>query len=81
MSRNEKRIRDAIAAVGGTCKSVTWEPVGRGAEMCGPSGGWLVDGFEPIGYSTEQALAYIAEFPHRFARDEDDSELAMEEDE
>lgn len=56
MSRNEKRIRDVLAEFGFRVKSIVWEPVRRGAEMCGPSGGWWVNGDWPVGYSNWHSI-------------------------
>lgn len=61
MSRNEKRIRDVLAEFGFRVKSIVWEPVRRGAEMCGPDGGWLINDDWPVGYSTDHAIATIRE--------------------
>lgn len=72
MSRNEKRIRDALAAIGHAPSSVRWEPVGKQMEMCGREGGWIVNDFHPVGYNVEQALATIKEFPQWFPPGSDD---------
>jgi hypothetical protein len=61
MSRNEKRIRDVLAEFGFKVKSIVWEPVRRGSEMCGPDGGWLINDDWPVGYSTDHAIQTIRE--------------------
>ena len=43
-------------------------------EMAGRSGGWIVNDFHPIGLSTEQALATIAEFGTRWFPPDTDGE-------
>ena len=62
MSRNEKRIREALRIVGykrWEKVEIVWEPISRGCEMEGPYGGWILDGFDPIGYSTDEAVEAI----------------------
>lgn len=61
MSRNEKRIRNALAAKGIKVKSLKWTPVGQMMEMCGREGGWILNDFNPIGLSTEAAIKLIGE--------------------
>lgn len=61
MSRNEKRIRDALAAKGIKVKSLTWTPIGQMMEMCGREGGWILNDFNPIGLSTNAAIKLISE--------------------
>jgi hypothetical protein len=61
MSRNEKRIRDVCKELGVTVISLIWEPVTSGFEMCGPNGGWLLNNFDSIGYSTDEAIAWLRE--------------------
>jgi hypothetical protein len=62
MSRNEQRIRDACSKLGIEVESLEWEPVTRGCEMEGYGGGWLLNGFHPIGLSTEEAIENLREF-------------------
>lgn len=59
MTRNEKRIRKAAAAVGVEITSVVWEPIGMAFEMCGPEGGWIVNEGEYLGYNVAQVIADI----------------------
>lgn len=61
MSRNEKRIRDACKEAKIKVKSLVWEPITRGCEMEGPYGGWLLNEFDPIGYSTDEAIERVRE--------------------
>jgi hypothetical protein len=65
VSRNERRIRDSLAAIGHEPESVRWEPIGLCYEMQGRSGGWMVND-EPIGLNIDAALATIAEFGRRW---------------
>ena len=65
MSRNEKRIRAALADIGYAPARVWFEPCGPSLEMCGPSGGWFVDD-EPVGLRVADALAFIALKPTCF---------------
>lgn len=69
MSRNEKKIRDALKAIGSKRRhKIHWEPIhGPCMEMCGYAGGWFIDDF-PVGYSTEQVVKFIAECPNAFRR-------------
>lgn len=59
MSRNEKRIRDKCTELGIEVESLRWEPIGMAMEMCGHSGGWILNDFDPVGLSTEEALANL----------------------
>jgi hypothetical protein len=66
-SRARRRIREAVERFGYQLVSLEWEPIGMGAEMCGPSGGWTgdIEGPEGIeysavmGYNVEHALDWI----------------------
>ncbi len=66
MSRNEKRIRDVCAKLGIYVGSLRWEPIGMAMEMCGREGGWILNDFDPIGLSTEEAIDYLTESPSHF---------------
>jgi hypothetical protein len=55
MSRNEKKIRKLANELGIEITSIKWEPWGKAMEMCGPSGGWVVNG-EFVGLSIEELL-------------------------
>lgn len=74
-SRARRRIRKAVELYGYRLDSLEWEPVGLGAEMEGPSGGWrgeitFPDGRSPdmnagegecyvLGYSVDHVLDWI----------------------
>jgi hypothetical protein len=65
-----RRIWDALVAAGERPTAVWFEPIGAGAEMQGPSGGWFYRApnvFEPIGYNVDQALDTIALIQRRNA--------------
>jgi hypothetical protein len=50
------------AAMESKCKRVWWQPLGRGAEMQGPSGGWMYEGEfgeDCLGTSAEMAMKHI----------------------
>jgi hypothetical protein len=66
VSRNEKRIREVAAELGIYVESLRWEPIGMDFEMCGRSGGWILNGFESIGLSTEEAIKYLRKWPSHF---------------
>lgn len=66
MTKSQKKIHDALEAIGYSAADVHWEPIGRSLEMQGPMGGWFVDD-EPIGYNVAQALEFIARRPSRFS--------------
>lgn len=67
-----RRIREAVELFGYRLVSLEWEPVGRGAEMEGPSGGWLgyierpdgqhLDASDIMGYSADGVLDWIDNF-------------------
>lgn len=59
MSRNEKLIRAKCAELGIEVESLRWEPIGPAVEMCGYSGGWILNEFDPIGLSTKEALEHL----------------------
>lgn len=74
MTRARSKIIAAAAAKGYTVCDLEWEPIGKGAEKEGPSGGWFgrvepdpsprgssgLDWFG--GYSWQEAVAFIEEF-------------------
>ena len=62
MSRNEAKIRSACDKHGVVVDSLKWEPVGGAVEMCGLSGGWILNEFLPIGLSTADAIGYVERF-------------------
>jgi hypothetical protein len=64
LSRNQDRIRKALAARGWRAEELTWEPIGANVEMQGPSGGWLLraePANEAVQLLGEYLLAYNVE--------------------
>lgn len=60
MSKQRKQIAAVADELDIEIESMTWEPIGRGGEMQGPSGGWLVetkDGCEFQGYNAAEVVA------------------------
>jgi hypothetical protein len=56
MSRNEKKIRKLAQELGIEIESIKWEPWGKAMEMCGPSGGWIVNEGEYVALSIGELL-------------------------
>jgi hypothetical protein len=62
-----KKIEKALSEWGMYPVKIRWEPIGKGMEMCGPSGGWFVEAADPIvdklyiflGYSIDELLFNI----------------------
>ena len=65
MSRREKLIRKVAAEAGITIISVRYEPIGPAMEMCGHSGGWIVNEGEFVGYSVVDVVQDIRDKAHR----------------
>ena len=77
MSRNGKKIINAISKKGYQPRQMIWEPVGHACEMCGPEGGWYIDVETAsvneygdrdyidtiLAYSTAEALEEIEQLP------------------
>lgn len=56
MSRNEKKIRKLAKELGIEIESIKWKPWGLAMEMCGPSGGWIVNEGEFVALTIEELL-------------------------
>jgi hypothetical protein len=67
VTRGQKKIRDALRAVGYEPRDVRWEPIGTILEMQGPMGGWFVDD-EPVGYNVAEAVEFCGRPGGYFAR-------------
>jgi len=72
MSRNTDKITKAVKAKGWKMLELSWEPIGKGCEMCGPDGGWYLDvehdgdkyDFENIlGYNIGEVLEEVEKLP------------------
>src|ERR1017187_1265330 len=69
MSKNTKKIEEALSEWGLLLIMARWEPIGGHMEMCGPEGGWFVVAVDPVankekeyvflGYSIEELLFNI----------------------
>lgn len=70
-NRNHRKIEKALQEKGYTFFEALWEPIGKGPEMCGPSGGWSViyndDGDVLVdhifGYNIAEVMEQIAKLP------------------
>lgn len=61
-SRNQLKIKKRLEELGHTNVEVWWEPV----KMCGLDGGFFFSSeeciLEPLGYSFDEAIAYVEDF-------------------
>lgn len=51
MSSSERRIRAAAKQLGFEIEDIHWEPISIALEMCGHSGGWVINGGQILGYN------------------------------
>lgn len=65
-TKRARKLREALESRSFTGVRVTWEPVTRAMEMCGPGGGWLAETdqrVEPLGLSFDEAMDHIKTAP------------------